>query len=119
ANLTVRARIDRIDGVGDFVWLGNEFLESAMSGFMKAMIAKDWINHDMAKLCRNFVKIVHSKTIQEWTEVFVELLASYDKRAPDFQIISDNLVDHIFAVFQNCRTLSFAHEIISFEDIQV
>jgi hypothetical protein len=119
ANMTVRARLDRIDGVGDFVWLGESFLRAIMRGFMKALLAKDYKGHDITQFCHNFVKIGHSKTIQEWTEMFVQLLASYDKRAPDFQVISENLVDHIFSVFQSWQNLSFADKIISLEDIQV
>jgi hypothetical protein len=119
ANITVRARLDRIDGVGDLVWLGDGFLEAIMRGFIKGIIAKNYVDRDLTKFCHNFVKIVRSKTIQEWTEVFVTILESYDKRAPDFKIISKNLVDHIFTVFQNWQTLSFADEIISLEDIQV
>lgn len=90
-----------------------------MRGFMKGMIARNYADRDMKQFCHNFVKIARSKTIQEWTEVFVEILDSYDTRAPDFKIISKNLVDHIFTVFQNWQTLSFADEIISLEDIQV
>ena len=94
ANITVRARLDRIDGVGDFVWLGDGFLEAIMRGFIRGIIARNYLDSDMTKFCHNFVKIARLKTIQEWTEVFVTILESYDNRAPDFKIISKNLVTH-------------------------
>lgn len=118
ANITVRARLDRIDGTGDFVWLGDEFLDAIIVGFHKALIEKTSPDSDMRKLLSNFFKVTRSKTLPEWTHVFVELIASYDDKAPDYKIISQNLVEHIFCIHKKWQSLSFADGIMSFEELQ-
>lgn len=100
ANLTVRMRLDRLDGVGEIVWAGDYAVEGAISGFiegMKAQVASGMCD-DM--LLRQFVEETQRMSPAEVAEIFQMVTESYDEEAPDSPVILDHLVDHIFEVYR-------------------
>lgn len=111
ANLSVRARVDRINGVGELVWMDKKFVRPVIHGFLKAMMSKERERDHNQKFSGRFIKMLGNQSIEEWAGLFVQVLESHDERAPDFQIIKDHLVDHIFYVYQNCQSLTFVDEI--------
>ncbi len=111
ANLTIRARIDRIDGTGELSWLREKFVEPIFIGFLKAIMAKDLEKHRNYDFLEKFIKTLEGLTMEDWARLFVQTMESYDQRAPDFRIIKDNLVDHVFDVYQNCQKLIIENKI--------
>lgn len=111
ANLTIRARIDRIDGTGEFVWLRGEFVKSIFVGFLKSMMTKEQEKRGSYDFFKKFIKTLGTRTIEDWSQLFIQIIESYDQRAPDFEIIKENLVDHIFDVYQNCQDLMIENKI--------
>jgi hypothetical protein len=100
ANLTVRMRLDRLDGVGEIVWAGDYAVEGAISGFiegMKAQVASGMCD-DM--LLRQFVEETQRMSPAEVAEIFQMVTESYYEEAPDSPVILDHLVDHIFEVYR-------------------
>ncbi|MGO8822190.1 MAG: hypothetical protein ACLQO6_13350, partial [Desulfomonilaceae bacterium] len=111
ANLTIRARIDRIDGTGEFVWFRGEFVKSVFIGFLKSMMTKEQEKRGSYDFFKKFIKTLRTRTIEDWSQLFIQIIESYDQRAPDFEIIKENLVDHIFDVYQNCQNLMTENKI--------
>ncbi len=111
ANLTIRARIDRIGGTGQFVWLRGQFAKSIFIGFLKSMMTKEQERRGSYDFFKKFIKTLWTRTIEDWSQLFIQIIESYDQRAPDFEIIKENLVDHIFDVYQNCRDLMIENKI--------
>ncbi len=111
ANLTIRARIDRIDGTGEFVWLRGQFVKSIFMGFLKSMMTKEQEKSGSYDFFKKFIKTLGTRTIEDWSQLFIQIIESYDQRAPDFEIIKENLVDHIFDVYQNCQDLMIENKI--------
>ena len=100
ANLTVRMRLDRLDGVGEIVWAGDYAVDGAISGFlagMKAQVASGMCD-DM--LLRQFVEETKRMSPAEVAEIFQMVTESYDEEAPDSPVILDHLADHIFEVYR-------------------
>ena len=60
---------------------------------------------------KKFIKTLGTRTIEDWSQLFIQIIESYDQRAPDFEIIKENLVDHIFDVYQNCQDLMIENKI--------
>jgi hypothetical protein len=100
ANLTVRMRLDRLDGVGEIVWAGDHAVEAAISGFlagMKAQVARGMCDDT---LLRQFIEETRRMSPAEVAEIFQTVAESYDEEAPDWPVILDHLADHIFEVYR-------------------
>ena len=106
ANLSVRSRLDRIDGTGELVWLSRQFVKPVMNGFLKALATKKLKEDTGDSFVNEFIETMRRLTVQEWAGIFAATLESYNQKASDFTIVESNLVDHIFDVYQNCQGLS-------------
>ncbi|MGC8658374.1 MAG: hypothetical protein ACP5U1_04810 [Desulfomonilaceae bacterium] len=106
ANLSVRARIDRMDGVGQFTWLkGRKFAKAVLLGVLRSVMATKRNNdrdHDFKK---KFMTRLRELNVQDWATLLFDTIESYDKTAPDFETIKNNMVDHVFDVYQTCQEL--------------
>lgn len=111
ANLSVRSRLDRIDGIGELVWLSRQFVGPALKGFLDALASKKLQGDIGNSFVNEFIETMRRLTVQEWAGIFAETLESYNHKASDFKIIESNLVDHIFDVYQNCQSLLTRDEI--------
>jgi hypothetical protein len=109
ANLSVRTRLDRIDGTGELVWLPRQFVKPVMNGFLEALATKKIREDTGNSFVNEFVKTMRRLTIQEWAGIFAETLESYNQKASDFKIVESNMVDHIFDVYQNCQGLQIGN----------
>ncbi len=105
-NLTVRMRLDRLDGVGEVVWADDDCVDATLRGFFEAMKKKvadgscdkgDW---------NQFLDALKRFSPAEWAQLFQALIGSYQRDAPDFPVIEDNLADHVFRVYSCCQHLA-------------
>jgi hypothetical protein len=100
ANLTIRMRLDRSDGVGDVVWAGDHCLEATIRGFsenLRHMVASGRIDPELYEV---FAAKAVRMSPADLACVFRETVDSYDQTAPEMQIIRQHLVDHIFRTHQ-------------------
>jgi hypothetical protein len=100
ANLTIRMRLDRVDGVGDMVWANENYLSAAVKGFLDSMESKSINNNLCAGVFAAFR--THAKDFGpvEWAELFQDMLSSYDSSAPDIPLIIENCADHVWSVYK-------------------
>jgi hypothetical protein len=100
ANLTIRMRLDRVDGVGDMVWANEDYLRAAVTGFLDSMESKSINNNPCAEVFAAFR--THAKDFGpvEWAELFQDMLSSYDASAPDIPLIIQNCADHVWSVYK-------------------
>jgi len=103
ANLTVRMRLDRLDGVGDTGWADDRCVEAVLRGFWDALPAKEAAADSGADLTREFKDFVSSLSLNDLVDVFRSVVGSYDSEAPDLPVVVEHLPDHIFQVFQRLR----------------
>jgi len=105
ANLTVRRRLDRLDGVGEIAWAGDHAVDSTIRGFLAGMKAQveDGMCDDM--LVRQFLPAAKGLSPGELAEIFQIVTDSYDEDAPDLPVILDHLVDHILQVYRVLQEL--------------
>ncbi len=103
ANLTVRMRLDRVDGVGEIVWANDEALIACIEGFFNGVSMKA---HEMLvdrELAEKLIGVISKMGPGDWAEVFARVLDSYDQESPDDHTIKEGIVDHIYLVY---KTLS-------------
>ncbi|MEW6531620.1 MAG: hypothetical protein AB1473_12335 [Thermodesulfobacteriota bacterium] len=100
ANLTIRMRLDRLDGVGDVVWAGDHCLEATIRGFSENLRHKAASGRIDTELYEVFTARAVRMSPADLACVFRETVDSYDQTAPEMPIIRQHLVDHIFQAHQ-------------------
>jgi len=105
ANLTLRMRLDRFDGVGEIAWAGDHCVEGTIRGFLDSLQRKA---HEGS--CDHFfpghvMNLIRAMSPGELAEVFSAVLESYDKNAPDMPVIRAHVVDHIHKVYRILQEL--------------
>jgi len=103
ANLTLRNRLDRLHGVGEVVLAGQDCVEATVRGFFDALKAKATDELCSSELPDRFAGLAGALSPADWTEVFRDVVDSYDPRAPDVPVIMESLAEHIFQVYRLVR----------------
>ncbi len=100
ANLTVRMRLDRVDGTGGIAWAADPCVEATVRGFLEAMKRKV----DSGSCDRGFYdELLARLAVLSPGEVagFLAAVAdSYDEDAPDVPVVIEHLADHIFELYR-------------------
>lgn len=103
ANLTIRMRLDRVDGIGEIIWANDKTLLACIEGFFKGLSMKAREMQRWFELVEKLIEIIAKMGPGDWAEVFARVLDSYDQESPDDHAINEGIVDHIFLVY---KTLS-------------
>jgi hypothetical protein len=106
-NLTVRMRLDRLDGLGDTVWAGNFSVEASTRGFFEALRIMEAEGRYYLGKVDDLLSLLKSFSPEEIEKLLHSLLEMYRKDEPgDFSIIQSNLKGHVnrlYRVVQNFR----------------
>jgi len=102
-NLTVRMRLDRVNGVEETVWAGDFAVQAVAEGFFEAlgfMDGKGMLTSDEIQEC---LSLLQSLAEDDFERLFNPLLAFYQENSPDeLHVIRAHLKGHVGAL---CRTL--------------
>jgi hypothetical protein len=97
-NLSIRMRLDRLDGIGELVWAGDECLDMTWGGFKEALQVKEREGVVAPGFGKNFQETLSRISGEALIERFLALLESYDPRTPDLPVIKKGLVPHLTRV---------------------
>lgn len=104
-NLSLRMRLDRVDGSGEIAWAGEDCLDATCKGFQEGL----WIQEQEGFLPpgfrKTFLKELSCFSEEALTERFFSLLASYAAGAPDLPVIRKNIVPHIKQIHKASESL--------------
>jgi len=106
ANLTLRNRLDRLDGVGQVVLAGQDCVEATVRGFYDALKAKATDELCPSELPDRFAELAGALSPADWADVFRNVVDSFDSRAPDLPAIMESLAEHIFQVYRLVRLVA-------------
>ena len=98
-NLSVRIRLDRLDGVGEVAWAEEECLSPALGGFFLALEEKAEQIEFKEDFPQRFRQFLRSLSMEDLEERLAALVGAYDPAAPDLPIIQEHLDRHLKAVF--------------------
>ena len=99
-NLTIRNRVDRLDGVGDMAWGPHYFLDATVEGFFECLNARENGASLKAGFTAGLKSICERLDVIAWTQLFEGTLESFNRQAPDFELIESHLPEHIFEVYR-------------------
>jgi hypothetical protein len=103
-HLTIRMRIDRLDGVGDAVWAEDYCLEGVVPGFFEGLReGEGWGRRGMPSPSAIHA-VLRSFSSEEWVEFLVELLGTYDFSREELFFIRDHGDGHLSRLQQVLAT---------------
>lgn len=99
-NLTIRNRLDRLDGIRDMVWGPHELLAATLTGFFESLESRE--NNGLIKsgFTGRLRSICKKLDVIAWTQLFEGNLESFNPDAPDYELIESRLPEHIFEVYR-------------------
>ncbi len=106
ANLTVRMRLDRLDGVGGMAWANDHCVNATVLGTLDGLVAK--IQDEMcdSALLDAFLAAAARMSPEDVAHLIAEIVECDDQAAPDMPVIRTNLADHILLVYRCLQNLS-------------
>jgi hypothetical protein len=92
-NLSIRTRLDRLDGVADVVWAGLAAVEGTVQGFLDGLSAK------VPRWDLRFKEFFADVSLLELTEICEAVADSYHPLAPELPVVQEHLATHASEVF--------------------
>ncbi len=105
-NLTVRMRLDRIDGTGGLIWAQDDFVLPVTEGFFEGIEEKRRLGMYQLDEPSELISLLKSLTPEEIKRMFPPLLDLYRLDAPqEFSLIQQNLADHSLRLHRTIQKL--------------
>ncbi|MEW6350641.1 MAG: hypothetical protein AB1646_16390 [Thermodesulfobacteriota bacterium] len=108
ANLTLRNRLDRVDGVGDTALAGEYSVYATLNGFARALDTQSEEGRVSAQLLGEFEAQAREMSPAELARIFAFVVSSYPEDAPEISLVGEHLIDHVFHVFRGLQRGIFA-----------
>ena len=104
-NLSIRNRLDRLDGIGEIVWSDNIAVEGTLKGFLKGLAKISSNNLIPDTLAANFINYISCFSKTDLLELSNSIVNTYNPIAPELSVIKQNLKNHVdilFSTIKNC-----------------
>ena len=106
-NLTLRIRLDRLDGVGEPVWLESFAIHAAVKGFFNGLAATQAQDRLKIGPVAEFLEIMQSFDTREIFDMYESLLEIYaEEDQNDFRLIQKKLADHAAELHEALQSFS-------------
>lgn len=94
-NLSIRTRLDRLDGVEDVVWADAPAVSGTIQGFWDGLTAKNppWDHR--------FKQFMKSILFSDFKEICEETVDSYHPQAPEISVIRSHLPQHAIDMYES------------------
>jgi len=99
---TLRMRLDRLDGVGEMVWLDDFAVAATVKGVIEGLRLGELEGDDNAeKRAENLLSLLQSFDKPEFAQVFNPILAHYAAQdSNDMDLISAHIADHTRSLYR-------------------
>ncbi|MDY0222141.1 MAG: hypothetical protein RBR67_13460, partial [Desulfobacterium sp.] len=93
-NLSLRVRLDRMDGIGEFCLVDERVIPHIVAGFFRGLESKGICGMIGSSLCRSFFDFAGGFSSSELAEVLDLTLAASNQGAPEMSLLKKNLAAH-------------------------
>ncbi|MDL1969180.1 MAG: hypothetical protein LWW97_11755 [Deltaproteobacteria bacterium] len=104
-NLSIRNRLDRIDGVGEIVWSDNIAVEGTLKGFLKGLSKNSSNNLIPDTLAANFINYISCFSKTDLLQLCNSIVNTYSPMAPELSVIRQNLKNHVDLLYNSIKNL--------------
>jgi hypothetical protein len=94
-NLSVRMRLDRLDGVGEVAWAHDECVDATLEGFVESLKTKEALRFIEKGFLEGFIQYARSFSREDLSDGFHALVNACDQAAPDIPVMRTHLESHI------------------------
>jgi hypothetical protein len=102
-NLSIRMRLDKLDGLGEVVWAGDTCVKATLTGFFEALKLKvDLKNYFDQE--EDFASLLQSFSQEELKAIFDPLIDQY-RGTEDFPVIMSNIDRHVSEIYTTLQNL--------------
>ncbi len=109
-NLSIKMRLDRIDGVGDIAWSDGIAIQGIVEGFFTALASKPLIKSISAPLNDCFQYYLSSYTESDLYDLLMDIADAYNPDSPDVPVIKQNLEKHVHDLILAAENYSCLNE---------
>ena len=100
-NLSIRMRLDRLDGVGDIVWADDCAVEETLKGFYQALALKPQIPLIPAPQADFFLDYLSALPESQLYDLCLSIADTYNPVAPEITAIKDHLKPHVDSLYHS------------------
>ncbi|MBW2170821.1 MAG: hypothetical protein JRF69_02380 [Deltaproteobacteria bacterium] len=93
-NLSIRMRLDRLDGVGPVAWANDGCVQATLEGFIEGLAIKEQREVIPGGFLDAFIRDIKSSSVEELSHGFHTLVDACDQLAPDIPVIRNHLKKH-------------------------
>jgi hypothetical protein len=105
-NLSIRMRLDRLDGTGPVAWADDECVNACLEGFVQGLRVKERQGITSKSFLGGFLQLCRSLTTDELSHRSCVLIDACDQAAPDIPVIRHHLERHIWTLHAVLRAQS-------------
>ncbi|MCF8067037.1 MAG: hypothetical protein K9L30_00475 [Desulfobacterales bacterium] len=102
-NLSIRTRLDRLDGIGDMAWADNVAVKGTVKGFLSALFQKSIPDFTSLSFEETFKTYLEKITRDDLDNFFRMLIDSYHPDAPEIPLIMSNIDNHINTLYTELK----------------
>ena len=102
--LSIRMRLDRLDGTGPVVWLGQEALAGTVKGFFEALKHKRALHGLPVAVTDGLKAYLYTLTDNELLGLLCDIAATYSPASPDLQTVQSHLEQHAADLYREIHT---------------
>lgn len=99
-NLSIRMRLDRLDGIGDMVWAEDAAAKGTLKGFFQGLSLKPTLDELPDSLVNCFLAYLLSLNLEDLTDLCFATATSYHPKAPELPVIKKNLKNHAKSLYE-------------------
>jgi len=106
--MSMRLRIDRMNGIGDMVWIDIDIVGAIICGFFKGLVLQaeaSRISYDLIDAFKVFLFHLPEIDIQD---IFKGIVQQINPRNPDLPVVKRNIDDHIETVCSRLHQIEFS-----------
>jgi hypothetical protein len=104
-NLSIRMRLDRVEGTGDTIWSEAYVVEEAVKGFSQAMDVKPPLDWFPIHPFEAFKLYAGQLTESDWFSMAGEVVSGYHPGAPEIELIHASLNHHVVTLYRSFQSL--------------
>jgi hypothetical protein len=102
-NLTIRMRLDKLDGLGEVIWIEDRCVEATLRGFFDAIVLKGDFTNSMGN-AEEFLALLQSFSVNDLKTLVNPLLEQY-RDTGDLSAVTSNLDKHIEELYVTLQNL--------------
>ena len=104
-NMTIKMRIDRLDGVGDVVWSDDVAIKGILKGFFEALALKPLFSMFSEPLDHCFRQHLLSCRRADFFDLNHAIVHTYPSQTPEVPLIQQHLEKHVEDLYNSIRQL--------------